>query len=194
MKLSKILILSLGMALCAGGAVGTAFAAISKASATSNSSAAYDKAIYLYWGHESDTASLADMETLATNVPQYRHLVVSPQSSKSVSGTVTVSFTLGTIAVAEKTAVSKGITVSVYEITPDNEFTEDTIASYISGDPECVVTTAQPTGQASFTVSTDDAVHETVQHYAIKVVFDGSKMGADEELSAKLTISQDFAA
>lgn len=194
MKLSKILILSLGMALCAGGAIGTAVAEISKAPATSNSSAVYDKAIYLYWGHESDTASLADMETLSTNVPQYRHLVVSPQSSKSVSGNVTVTFTLGTIAVQGKTAVSKGISVSVYEITPDNNFTEETIASYISGDPECVVTTAQPSGTAQFAIATSTEVHETVQHYAIKVVYDGSKMGDGEELSAKLTISQDFAA
>ena len=198
MKLSKILILSLGMALCAAGGIGTALAAVTKNSASSTSSGSYDKAIYLYWDSESATsASLSDMTTLETDVAQYRHLVVSPKSSKSVSGTVTVSFTLQTAPNAEeKTSVMKGLTINVYPIAaaPAAETAEAYLAAIGETAAACTLTPSSATGNATFTVSTSSDVHTTVQHYAIKVVYDGTQILSTEKLSAQLVIAQSFGA
>ena len=201
MKKLKVILLSLGMALCAGGAIGTAFAAVSKTSATSTSEGAFDKAVVLYWDSETSTkpARLTDMETLQTDVAQYRHLIVSPKTSKSVSGTVTVHFVLETAAAAGKTAVLKGLTVKVYELSSENEITDDNYQSLVaSGTLKCTITPASATtggeGNATFTVAAGDAVHETVKHYAIEVVYDGTKIESTEKLSGQLKISQAFAA
>ena len=197
MKKIKVLLLSLGMALCAGGAIGTAFAAVSKTSASSNSAAFYDKAVVLYW--ESDTpskpATLTDMQNLETDVAQYRHLIVSPKSSKSVTGTVTVNFTLATAEVAGKTAVLSGLSVKVYEITSENEITEENFASLVpAGTLKCTMDASHLTGSASFAIASDSAVHETVKHYAIEVVYDGTQIQSTEKLAGQLTIRQEFAA
>lgn len=200
MKKSKLILLSLGMAVCAAGGAGAAYAAITKQQATSSSTASYDKAIYLYWDSESSSsASLSDMTTLETNVPQYRYLAVSPKSSKSVAGTVTLTFTLSTVADADKTAVMKGLKVTVYQIS--EAATSETLATLAAaGTQKCELDTtsaadpAVTSGTATFTVSADSAVHETVAHYAIKVVYDGSVSSADEKLSAQLNIHQTFAA
>ena len=202
MKLSKILILSLGMALCAAGGVGTALAAITRTPASSGGSGAFDKAIYLYWDSESgSSASITgnDMTTLQTDVAQYRHLVVSPKSSKSVAGTVTVHFALSTAANTQgKTSVMRGLTINVYPISaaPASENAADYVTAIGSTAAACTITCEEghTTGDAAFTVSAGEAAHETVQHYAIKVVYDGSQILSTEKLSAQLTMTQSFGA
>ena len=195
MKLSKILILSLGMALCAAGGVGTALAAVSKSSASSSSSAKYDSAIFLYWGHESSSATLQDMDELVDNVAQYRHLVVSPKSSKALTGTVSVNFELKTVAVEGKTAVLTGLSVKVYEVSSAEAITDENVGSLVNEDNlKCSLSPSQTTGSATFTISAGEAAHETVKDYAIKVVYDGTPVASTEKLSAELTINQSFAA
>lgn len=195
MKLSKILILSLGMALCAAGGVGTALAAVSKSSASSSSSAKYDSAIFLYWGHESSSATLQDMDELVDNVAQYRHLVVSPKSSKALTGTVSVNFELKTVAVEGKTAVLTGLSVKVYEVSSAQAITDENVGSLVNEDNlKCSLSPSQTTGSATFTISAGEAAHETVKDYAIKVVYDGTPVASTEKLSAELTINQSFAA
>ena len=196
MKLTKILILSLGMALCAAGGVGTALATVSKTKAESTSTASYDKAIYLYWDHESEaSAALSNMASV-TEDAQYRYLEVSPKSSKSVAGTVTVGFTLAAedSGVAEgKTATTKGITVNVYEI--DNEATSSDFETYVStGTIKCTLTGPSVlTGSATFSIVAGSSVQETVKKYAIEVSWAPAGVLATEQVSATLSISQSFA-
>ena len=196
MKLSKILILSLGMALCAAGGVGTALAAVSKTKAESTSTASYDKAIYLYWDHESETSShLGDLESV-TEEPQYKYLEVSPKSSKSVAGTITLGFTLAEESdglPAGKNPTTKGITVKVYEL--DDEATYENFQTYVStGTLKCTLTGPSTlTGAATFSVTASSGVHETVKKYAIEVTWAPAGVLANEQVSATLSISQSFA-
>ncbi|MBQ0009132.1 MAG: hypothetical protein KBS97_02535 [Firmicutes bacterium] len=188
MKTTKVLLLSLGMALCVGGGIGAAVA-ITRQAAGNTGSSAFDKAVNLYWVEGSSSIELGDMETLSVNVPQYRYLTVSPKSSASVSGNVELGFTLAEATIAEKTAVLKGLTVSVYKTA--FLATDATVASLIDGKtPEPVLNATTKTGTTSFAAKADSA--DAVAYYAIQVVYDGSQIGATEQLAATLTIAQSF--
>lgn len=189
MKKSKVLLLSLGMALCVGGGIGAAVA-ITRQAAGNTGSSAFDKAVNLYWGAGSSSIELADMESLSVNVPQYRYLTVSPKSSASVSGNVELGFTLAKATGTEKTAVLTGLTVSVYKTA--SLATDDTIVALIEGvTPEPVLNATTLTGSTSFAAKSGSA--DAVAYYAIKVVYDGSQIAATEQLGASLTIAQSFA-
>lgn len=192
MKKTKVLLLSLGMALCVGGGVGAA-AAITRQAAGNTGEGDFDKAINLYWGSESSTATLADMEELQVNVPQYRYLSVTPKSSKTIEGTVTVNFTLAKATDSDgKSYDIAGLVVKVYQT--ESLATDATVESLISNDNlKVTVTKANPSGDATFTVSSAEAVHETNAYYAIQVVYDGSQQEADKTLGGSLSISQSFA-
>ena len=200
MKKTKIILLSLGMALCAGGAIGTALAAVTKNPASSSSTASYDKAVVLYWDSDSATkpARLTDMDEVVAGTPQYRHLIVSPKTSKSVSGTVSVNFTLSKVAVVGKTATVEGLTIRVYELSSAGSITDDNYISLV--DTDNLKTTligndsTDATGSATFTVSTSSEVHETTKHYAIEVDYNDSGLGQNEKLSGQVTINQTFIA
>ena len=203
MKLRKILLLSLGMALCAAGGVGTALAAITRSGASKTSNVVYDQAIYLYWDSNSASKSIDDIAAVSNNVAQYRHLVVSPKSSATVAGNVTVSFTLSTATTTDgKTPVLNGLTVYVYEIASlASETTSAYEAAISAGTLKCTLVKATGDnhaneGSASFAIDgATGAAHETVKHYAIKVLWvDDSSIQESEKLSANLTITQDFGA
>lgn len=188
MKTSKVLLLSLGMALCVGGGVGAAVA-ITRQAAGNTGSSAFDKAVNLYWEAGETSTTLTDMESLSVNVPQYRYLTVSPKSSASVSGNVKLTFTLAEATVEEKTAVLKGLTVSVYKTA--SLATDATVADLIDGvDAEPVLNATTKTGTTSFAAKASNA--DAVAYYAIEVVYDGSQIGATEQLAASLTIAQSF--
>lgn len=192
MKKTKVLLLSLGMALCIGGGIGSAFA-ITRTAAGNTGTGDFDKAINLYWGSKQSTATLTDMDELSVDVAQYRYLSVTPESSKSVTGTVTVSFTLAKAADNEQKSYDiEGITVKVFETT--SLATDETVAELIAGkEAKTTITKLSPTGSASFAVSSSTAVHETNAYYAIQVVYDGSQQPAGKELGGQLTIVQSFA-
>lgn len=188
MKTSKVLLLSLGMALCVGGGIGAAVA-ITRQAAGNTGSSAFDKAVNLYWeaGHASTT--LTDMETLSVNVPQYRYLTVSPKSSASVSGNVELTFTLSEATGTAKTAVLTGLTVSVYKTA--SLATDTTVAGLIDGvDPEPVLSASVKTGTTSFAAKAGSA--DAVAYYAIEVFYNGSKVGDSEQVGANLNIAQSF--
>ena len=204
MKKTKIILLSLGMALCAAGGIGTALAAVSKTPAGSTSSANFDKAVVLYW--DSDTATqparLSSIDSMTDGVSQYRHLIVSPKATKSVSGTVHVNFLLEKVAVEGKTATIAGLTIRVYELSSESAITDDnyvdlvatgTLKTTLVGDDSAEATTNS--GEATFTVSTEQtSVYETVKHYAIKVDYDSSGLTQTQKLSGQVRISQSFSA
>ena len=200
MKKTKIVLLSIGMALCAAGGIGTALAAVTKNSSSSSGTSVYDKAVVLYWDSESQTkpARLTDIDGFVDGAPQYRHLIVSPKTSKSVSGTVSVNFTLSKVAVVGKTATVEGLTISVYELTSEGAITDENYVSLVgTGTLKTTLVgddTEDATGSATFTVSTSSEVHETTKHYAIKVEYDDSGLGQNQKLSGQVTINQTFIA
>lgn len=189
---TKLAVLVGLMALSAAGTVGGALALTRNSATGSGTAGNFDKAIYLYWGSESSTASLNDVNDLQAGVAQYRYLSVTPKSSKSVSGTVTLTFTL---ASGGANTHMEGLTVNVYKT--DALATDLTVATAIEGKVASpVLTKSNLSGTTSFAVATAENVHETEAFYAIEVLWSGSNDSEHPtyELDASLTISQAFAA
>ena len=182
MKLSKILILSLGMALCAAGGVGAALA-MDTESATFTGSGKFDKAIYLYWGANETTkpASLTNVDELVVNEPQYSFLSVVPSQSASVTGSVTVSFEL---AAADTTHGVKGVTVSVYKTS--SLLDEDSV-DQLPAETVAVLTSTNLTGSNSWNVGVNQKAF-----YAFAVVYDGTLQESGKTLGGTVTISQAY--
>ena len=189
---TKLAVLVGLMALSAAGTVGGALALTRNSATGSGTAGNFDKAIYLYWGNQETTASLDDVNDLSAGVAQYRYLSVMPKSSKSVSGTVTLTFTL---ASGGANTHMEGLTVNVYKT--DALANDSTVAAAIDGKSASpVLTKSNLSGTISFSVATSESIHVTDAYYAIEVVWSGSNDAEHPtyELGASLTISQAFAA
>ena len=192
MKLGLKSMVLLGVMACAlAGGVGSALALTRTGANAAGNAGAFDQAVNLYWGHEQTSIELSNVENLSAGVAQYRGLVVSPKSSKSVSGNVRLAFTL---APTTGNYHIKGLTVSVYKIAA--AFDAGTVETQIDGvTPEPVLSEANLTGTTDLAVSTDpSAVHETVGYYAIKIAWTGANDGEHPAytLDCNITISQTF--
>ena len=193
MKLGLKSMVLLGvMAIGLAGGVGSALALARTNASAAGNTGAFDQAVYLYWGHESTTASITDVENLSAGVAQYRGLTVSPKSTKSVSGNVRLTFTL---APTDGHHI-KGLTVSVYKI--DAAFDAENVETQISEKVASpVLNESNLSGTTDLAVSTDpSSVHETVGYYAIKVAWSGAN-DLDHPaytLDCSITISQAFMA
>ena len=180
------------MAICLLGGVGSTLALTRSGASVTGNPGAFDKAIYLYWGHEESSVELPNVENLQPSQPQYVGLTVSPKSSKSVAGNVKLDFTL---AASEGEHHIKGLTVSVYKI--DAELNQATAAAQIEGKEAApVLDEDHLTGNTTFAVAAGEAVHETVAYYAIAVNWSGAQdlEHSTYSLDASITISQQFVA
>lgn len=192
MKTKRKVLIGL-MALCLAGSVGGVLALTRQQASGTGTTGAFDKAVYLYWGSKQDSVTLGAVENLTANTAQYKYLSVTPESSKTVSGTVTLSFTL---AATNATNHLKGLTVSVYETASLAD--DDHVASLIDGvTPTPVLDEDHLTGTATFSVTaTNNAVNVTNKYYAIKVLWTGANDSAHTTytLGGTVTIAQSFAA
>ena len=128
MKLGLKGMVLIGVMACAlAGGVGSALALTRTGANAAGGTGAFDQAVQLYWGHESTTATISNVEDLSAGVAQYRGLTVSPQTTKSLAGNVELTFTLSATAGHH----IKGLTVSVYKI--DAAFNEATVQTQIQG-------------------------------------------------------------
>lgn len=186
----KILIGVMAAALVGG--VGSALALTRSGASATGNVGAFDQAVYLYWGSESTTTTISNVEELSAGVAQYRGLTVSPKSSKSVAGNVRLTFTL---APSVGNYHIKGLTVSVYKI--DAAFDAENVVTQIGEKVASpVLDESHLTGTTDLAVTTNANVHETVGYYAIKVLWSGVNDGEHPtyELDASITISQSFVA
>lgn len=194
-KLNKALLI-MGMALSLGGGIGAAVAGITANQATVTGEGNFDKAITLYWDEGSSSATLEDMTDLVVNQAAYRVLNVSSKSTKSVAGTVTLTFTLaaGTVE-AGKTASIADLSINVYSVEAGTTQAQAEALDYSALTPVATVnsTTTVDTAEIAITAA---AAAQTVSHcYAIEVVYSGATiLGANEVLAGNLTISQSFLA
>lgn len=179
------------MALSLVGGVGSAFAAFTRTGANAaGRTGAFDEAVYLYWGHESTTATISNVENLSAGVAQYRGLTVSPKSTKSAAGNVQLSFELSATAGSHHV---NGVTVSVYKI--DAAFDAENVATQIGGKVAApVLDIDHLTGSTNLAVAASENVHETVGYYAIEIVWSGANDGEHPSytMDGKITISQSF--
>ena len=180
------------MALCLLGGVGSTLALTRSGAAATGNPGAFDKAIYLYWGHEETSVTIAPVQNLQPSVAQYRGLTVSPQSTKSLTGNVQLTFAL---AASEGNHHIKGLAINVYplEAALDEENAETQIGSTFAA---ATLNEANPTQLINIGISSSGATHETVKYYAIKVTWSGvnDPEHTDYTLDASLTISQSFVA
>ena len=180
------------MALCLLGGVGSTLALTRNGASATGQPGAFDKAIYLYWGHEETSVTIAPVQNLQPSVAQYRGLTVSPQSTKSLTGNVQLTFAL---AASEGNHHIKGLAINVYplEAALDEENAETQIGSTFAA---ATLNEANPTQLINIGISSSGAAHETVKYYAIKVTWSGvnDPEHTDYTLDASLTISQSFAA
>ena len=180
------------MALCLLGGVGSTLALTRSGAAATGTPGAFDKAVYLYWGHEESSVTLPNVQNLQPSVAQYVGLTVSPKTSKSVTGNVQLTFAL---AASEGNHHIKGLTVSVYKI--DAELNQATAAEQIQGKSASPILNEEHlSGVTNIGISSAGAAHETVAYYAIAVNWSGA---IDTEnptytLDASITISQAFVA
>lgn len=193
MKLGLKSMVLVGVMACAlAGGVGSALALSRTGASAAGTPGAFDQAVYLYWGHESSTATISNVENLSAGVAQYRGLTVSPKSSKSVAGNVRLTFTLAATGGAHHI---KGLTINVYNI--ETAFDAGTVTTQISGKVAApVLNEAAPSGYTDLAITADDDVHETVGYYAIEVVWSGANDGENPSytLDCSLTIAQSFVA
>lgn len=191
MKKSKLF---LGLAaICALGTIGGAFALTHIDKTTSGDAGAFDQAIYLNWASDSPTATLAAVEGLTNSAAQYRYLTVAPKSTKSVSGTVTLSFTL---AASGATNHVNGLTIKIYNTASlaNDSNVDDLIAAQNA--LKVTLDSSHLTGSTTFEVATSSAAHETEAYYAIETSWTGAN-DTDHPtytLGGTLTIAQSFAA
>ena len=190
MKLGLKSMVLIGVMACAlVGGVGSALALSRTGANAAGNAGAFDQAVYLYWGHESTTASINNVENLQPSTPQYRGLTVSPQSTKTVAGNVQLTFTLAPTANHH----IKGLTVSVYKI--DAEFDAENVAAQIAGKVAApVLNESNLSDSTNLAVSAAANPHETIGYYAIKVEWTGANDLDHEEytLDCGITISQAF--
>ena len=179
------------MAICLLGGVGSTLALTRTGASATGTPGAFDKAVYLYWGHEQSEVTLPNVENLQPGVTQYLGLTVSPQTSKSVAGNVELIFNL---AASTGEHHIKGLTVSVYKI--DAAFDAENVATQIQGKTASpVLNESNKQGFAFFPVVAGEDVHETVAYFAIAVNWTGANDAENPSytLDASVTISQEFA-
>ncbi len=185
---SMVLIGVMGVALVGG--VGSALALTRTGANAAGNTGAFDQAVYLYWGHESTTASIQNVQDLSAGTPQYRGLTVSPKSTKSVAGNVRLTFTL---APSTGNYHIKGLTVSVYKI--DEAFNAGTVETQIAEKVASPVLDEEHlTGTTDLAITTNANAHETIGYYAIKVAWTGANDAEHPTytLDCGITISQAF--
>ena len=183
------------MALCLAGGVGTTLAAVTVTPGSHEVTETFDQVIELNWGSGSSTASISPVEDLRAGEPQYRSLEVTPKSSKSVAGTVTLTFTISVDSGYEAT----GLTLKVYK-TDDLVASNSAASVYedaidgLTASPSLAGSTTNVSGTTTFAVSASSGVHETNAYYVLKFETSGAPVGAGNEFGADITISQSFAA
>ena len=182
------------MAICLLGGVGSTLALTRSGASVSGNPGAFDQAVYLGWGDNETSVTINNVENLGAGEAnaQYRGLTVGPETSKSVEGTVRLTFTL---AASEGNHHINGLTISVYEI--DDAFDAENVATQINGKVASPVLDAEHlTGTADLEIEADAEFHRTTAYYAIKVLWSGANDTENPTytLDASLTISQSFIA
>lgn len=179
-----------GMAICLVGATGAAFAAATGyGAANQNNTASFDSAIYLAWGENGAGATISNVDQLSIGVAQYRSLTVAPKSTKTVAGTVTLTFTMA----ASANSTVSGMSIKV--VKTDAAVAADDLDDVDYTTPDVTLTDTVLTGTTTFAVTAGEAAHTTTAYYAIEIKWAGaSQAEGSKPLSGNITIAQSFAA
>lgn len=176
--------------LCLGVGVGGVLAA-SLSGDHKQKASQFDQAVYLYWGAGESQVEIEDVEDLGvgeTNA-QYRYVSCNPAGSSTVTGKVTLTFTIAGEEANEKTYTLDGLKVYVYaDVTAPTsgapDLSEKVLKATLDYDVE-----ADRTKTVQFDVTNGVGS----ENYCMKFVYDGSQKTGDE-WGGLMTISQAFGA
>ena len=188
--MKKKITLLVASLLCLGVGVGGVLAATMSGDHKQRNSQ-FDQAVYLYWGTGESTVDIDDVEELGVGESnaQYRYLSCNPAGSSSVTGTVTLTFTISGETKDAKTYTLDGLKVYVYAgvTAPESgapDLSEKELKATLDYDVEADRT---KTVQLSVTNGAGS------EDYCMKFVYDGSQKTGDE-WGGLMTISQAFGA
>ncbi len=169
------------MVLGLAGGIGTTLALTRNAADTSSISGGTDQAIYLNWGSETETTTANEVKDFKAKEAQYGYLVLAPKVSSTLTGKVTLTFTLSLGTNNEL----PGFTISVYSATTykQSSFAEETKAAI-------TLNSTVLTGTTSFDVSSTSGT----KYYTLVYLWDGTSVSSGKTFGGSLKISQSFAA
>lgn len=174
------------MALGLVGGIGSAVALTRTAATQQSTSGGTDKAVYLYWGKDTNEPVVStDVTDLKAKVAESRYVVVSPKVSTTLTGTVTVKFALS----YEENFTLKGLTVTITETsTYKGTIAEGTTAKTLTpGD-----SAGEVSDTMTFSVGGEGNLNPT-KYYTLDFVWDGTPVADDVTFGGSLAISQEFA-
>ena len=177
------------MALGLVGGIGSAVALTRTAAEQKNTSLGTDKAVYLYWD-ENTTAknSIAEVENLTANSTEYRYIVVAPKMSKTLEGTVSITFTLSVDS--SRNQELAGLTVDITENSSADKNGTAVVNGYTGS--LNLTETGKNTATATFDVNGASDAAPT-KYYKIGFTWDGTSVSDGKTFGGSLGISQSFA-
>ena len=184
------------MALCLAGTAGAAFAALNYNETPANKSFTEqtDKAIYLDWDSGSKSGITA-VNQLAAGQKDYRSLSVVTSKTSSVTGTVTVTFTLTPATeVVGKTATLSGLALRVHETESLEDVTVENYAFDETDKTPSASVTGGTSAQSDSIAITLSSGASATKHYVLVFAFSTPTMTESNIFSGHLTIAQSYSA
>ncbi len=177
------------MALGLVGGIGSAVALTRTAAEQKSTSLGTDKAVYLYWD-ENTTAknSIAEVTDLAANSTAYRYIVVAPKMSKTLEGTVSITFALSVDS--SKNQDLTGLTVDIKE----NSSADDNGTAVENGYSGTLNLSEEGKNTATATFDVNGASDAApTKYYKFGFTWDGTSVASGKTFGGSLKISQSFA-
>ncbi len=186
------------MVLGLAGTVGTTFALTRKSATSSINGNGTDTAIYVTWGKNA-TTDFAEVEDLEAKKPVYRYVVMQSNSSKSLAGTLSLTFTLNVGQQQEATAadtdnyVLTGLTVDIYSV---DSYQKTSFSTEGDNPTDTKLATLDATTDKTFThdvtITASDSTQTINKYYTLVFTWDGTPVGDGNKFGGYLAISQSF--
>lgn len=185
-KHQKILIGLMALGLVGG--IGTTLALTRTGANSTVDGQGTDQAIYLNWGTKEQKADAsASLTGLKAQVAEYRCLVVTSQTSTTLSGNVYLDFAL---SVEEKTELT-GLTVKVYSVS---QYTVESVSTAEDSGNTLLKTLSYTEEDKSFQTSFSVNANEDETHYyTLEFMWDGTPLaGTDTTFGGTLSVTSSF--
>ncbi len=185
------------MVLGLAGTVGTTFALTRKSATSSINGNGTDTAIYVTWGKNA-TTDFAEVEDLEAKKPVYRYVVMQSNSSKSLAGTLSLTFTLNVgqqeTAVADtNNYVLTGLTVDIYSVDTYQKTSFSTEGDNPTDTKLATLdATTTNTYQHDVTITASESTQTINKYYTLVFTWDGTPIGDGNTFGGYLAISQSF--
>lgn len=185
-KHQKILIGLMALGLVGG--IGTTLALTREGANSTIDGQGTDQAIYLNWGNDTQKAAAsASLTGLKAQVAEYRCLVVTSQTSTTLTGNVYLDFVL---SIEEKTELT-GLTVKIYSVA---NYTIESVSTAENSGNTLLKTLSYTEEDKSYQTSFAVSGNEIKDHfYTLEFMWDGTPLeGTDTTFGGTLSVTSTF--